>query len=97
MVYTPVYSSLFYITGAVIPLIPYYLKLHAQYALPLSFTTATLLLATMGFIVATVTEISVKRKMLEMIVSWTRLSSINISRREISLINLRYKRRAYFP
>ena len=59
------YTSLFYITGAVIPLIPYYLKLHAQYVLPLYFTTAALLLATMGFIVATVTEISVKRKMLE--------------------------------
>jgi len=55
---------LFYITGAIIPLIPYYLKLHVQYALPLSFIVAALLLAAMGFIVATIAEISIKRKIL---------------------------------
>jgi len=66
---TGLYTGLFYIAGAIIPLIPYYLKLHVQYALPLSFTAAALLLATMDFIVATVAEISIKRKMLEMILT----------------------------
>ncbi|RLG73077.1 MAG: hypothetical protein DRO23_09560 [Thermoprotei archaeon] len=60
---------MFYIAEAITPLIPYYLKLHVQYALPLSFITAALLLAAMGFMVAMIAEISIKRKMLEMILA----------------------------
>ncbi len=63
------YTGSFYILGALVPLIPYYIGLSIPLALPISFIIAAVMLAFMGFVVAVLAEISIKKKMLELVLS----------------------------
>ncbi len=63
------YTGLFYIVGAIVPLIPYYLRFPIDISLPLSFGIAASMLAIMGFVIAVAAEISIKRKILELIIA----------------------------
>lgn len=62
------YTGLFYIMGAVMPLIPYYIGLPIITALPLSFIIASLMLMAVGFIIAISAGLSIRKKMLELVV-----------------------------
>ncbi len=63
------YTGLFYIVGAIVPLIPYYLRLSINMSLPLSFGIAASMLTVMGFVIAVAAEISIKKKVLELIMA----------------------------
>ena len=63
------YTSLFYIIGSIFPLLPYFLLLPINIAIPLSFTLAALLLSVTGFIIAVSAGINIKRKVIEMVVA----------------------------
>ncbi len=66
---TGLYTGFFYIVGAIVPLIPYYLRLSINISLPLSFGIAASMLAVMGFVIAVAAEISIKKKILELIMA----------------------------
>jgi len=55
------YASIFYAIEAIIPLTPYCLMLLIKIALPLSFIATTIMLALMGFLIAIIAEIKVKK------------------------------------
>lgn len=61
------YTGAFYILGAVVPLIPYFLRLPISLSLPLSVGFAGAMLAVVGFIIAVSAGLSIKRKVLEMV------------------------------
>jgi len=63
------YTGLFYILGAFIPLIPYFAGLSINLSLPTSFVLAGLMLAISGFFIALTAGISIKRKMLELVIA----------------------------
>ncbi|MCD6195170.1 MAG: VIT1/CCC1 transporter family protein [Staphylothermus sp.] len=63
------YTGIFYILGGIIPLIPYYLRAPVLFSLPASFIIAALLLGGMGFVIAVIAEINIKKKMLELILA----------------------------
>ena len=63
------YTGLFYIVGAIVPLIPYYMRLPILLSLPLSFSIAALMLAMMGFVIAVAAEIGIKKKALELVLA----------------------------
>ncbi len=63
------YTGLFYIIGALLPLTPYYLFLPIFLATPTSFLIATILLGITGFIIAIVARLNIKTKVFELIVS----------------------------
>lgn len=63
------YTGFFYIIGAIVPLIPYFLNLPIILAIPLSFVFAALMLAFTGFIIAVSANLNIKKKMLELIIA----------------------------
>ncbi len=63
------YTGAFYILGALVPLTPYYMGFSIPLALPVSFIIAAVMLGFMGFVIAVLAEISIKRKVLELILS----------------------------
>jgi len=63
------YTGLFYIVGAIVPLVPYYLRLQINISLPLSFGIAASMLAVMGFVIAVAAEISIRKKILELVLA----------------------------
>ena len=63
------YTGIFYIIGAFIPLTPYLIALPVIYAMPLSFLLAAFLLMFIGFVIAISAGLSVKRKMAELVVA----------------------------
>ena len=63
------YTGVFYIVGALVPLTPYFLLLSITLAIPLSFLIAALMLAITGFIIAVSASLSIKAKMMELVVA----------------------------
>lgn len=63
------YTGLSYIIGAVIPLIPYFLFLPINIAIPLSFVFAALMMGLTGFIIAVSANLDIKKKMIELIIT----------------------------
>ncbi len=63
------YTGLFYILGAFIPLTPYFLKLAIPVSLPTSFILAGIMLGVSGFFIALTAGISIKRKAMELVVA----------------------------
>ena len=63
------YTGLFYIIGALLPLTPYYLLLSISLATPLSFLIATVLLGITGFMIAIIARLDIKTKVFELIIS----------------------------
>ncbi|NPA99487.1 MAG: rubrerythrin family protein [Crenarchaeota archaeon] len=63
------YTGIFYIIGAFVPLIPYFLGLPILYALILSFLMAASMLAVSGTIVAISSGLAIKRKVVELVLS----------------------------
>ena len=63
------YTGLFYVVGAFVPLIPYFLLLPIPLAMPLSFLLAGAMLAMTGFVIAVSAGLNVKGKMVELVVA----------------------------
>ncbi len=63
------YTGLFYIIGALVPLTPYFLLLPVNISLPLSFILAALMMAATGFIVAISANLDIKSKMIELVLA----------------------------
>ncbi|MEM2906146.1 MAG: VIT1/CCC1 transporter family protein [Candidatus Bathyarchaeia archaeon] len=63
------YTGSFYVIGALVPLIPYFLPLPITLTVILSLFSAGIALALTGFIVAISANIPVKRKIVEMIIA----------------------------
>ncbi len=63
------YTGIFYIMGALIPLTPYYLGLNIGLGIPLSFMIAAIMLAMTGFIIALVAKLPLLRKMIELVIA----------------------------
>ncbi len=61
------YTGTFYIIGALVPLIPYFLMIPVQLSIPLSFILAAIMLGITGFLIAVSAGLSIKWKMLELI------------------------------
>jgi len=61
------YTGTFYIIGALVPLIPYFLLLPVQLPIPLSFILAAIMLGITGFLIAVSAGLSIKWKILELI------------------------------
>jgi len=61
-----VYTGMFYVLGAFVPLIPYFLLLPIKLAIPASFALAGLMLAITGFVIAVSAGIDIKTKMVEL-------------------------------
>jgi len=61
------YTGIFYMIGAVTPLLPYYLLLPVTTAVILSLTLSAVLFVVVGFIVAISANISIKKKVLELL------------------------------
>jgi len=64
-----IYTGIFYLMGAFIPLLPYFFMLPITAALPISFIAAGLMLAGAGTIIAITAELSIKRKALELMLA----------------------------
>ncbi len=60
------YTGLFYILGAAVPLTPYFLQLPLAIAIPLSFIMAAAIMALTGFLIAVSANLPIKKKMLEL-------------------------------
>ena len=63
------YTGVFYIIGAIVPLIPYYVGLPIIISLPLSFLIASIMLMIVGFVIAVLAGLSIKKKMLELVIA----------------------------
>lgn len=63
------YTGSFYIIGAMVPLIPYFLSLPINLAIPISLILAALMLAITGFMIALSADLDIKKKMLELIIT----------------------------
>ncbi len=63
------YTGIFYIIGAFVPLIPYFLGLPILYALILSFLMAASMLAVSGTIVAISSGLTIRKKVVELVLS----------------------------
>ncbi len=63
------YTGLFYIIGAIVPLIPYFLGLSIGLAVPLSFIMAAVVMALTGFLIAVSANLSIKAKMAELVLA----------------------------
>ena len=63
------YTGIFYIIGAIVPLIPYFIQLSITIALPLSFILAAVMLALTGFIIAVSANLNIKLKMIELVIA----------------------------
>ncbi|ADI31877.1 VIT1/CCC1 transporter family protein [Staphylothermus hellenicus] len=61
-------TGLFYIVGAIIPLIPYFLRLPIIISLPLSLLFAGLMLSIVGFLIALSAGLNIKKKMIELLI-----------------------------
>jgi len=62
-----VYTGFFYIVGAVVPLIPFFLLLPITISIPFSIIIAVVMLVITGFLIAISANLSIKRKVLELI------------------------------
>ncbi len=63
------YTGLFYLVGAFVPLIPYVLLLPTYLCIFISFALAAVLLAIVGFVIAVSAELSIGKKMLELVLT----------------------------
>jgi len=63
------YTGLFYVSGAVVPLIPYFLGLGLRYAVPLSLAFAGILLSFTATIIAILGGLSMKREVAELLLA----------------------------
>ncbi len=63
------YTGIFYMVGAFVPLIPYALLLPTYLCIFISFALAAVLLAMVGFVIAISAELSIGKKMLELILT----------------------------
>lgn len=63
------YTGVFYIIGAIAPLIPYYVVLPIIISLPLSFLIASMMLMIIGFVIAVLAGLSIKKKILELVIA----------------------------
>ena len=63
------YTGVFYIIGAIVPLTPYYVGLPIIISLPLSFLIASIMLMIVGFVIAVLAGLSIKKKMLELVIA----------------------------
>ncbi len=63
------YTGLFYMVGAVVPLIPYFAMLPVIYSLPLSFILAALMMGFTGFVIAITANLKIKAKMIELMLA----------------------------
>ncbi len=61
------YTGLFYIAGAVVPLIPYFLGLELRYSVPLSMALAGVLLSFTASIIAILGGLSLRKKVAELL------------------------------
>jgi len=64
-----IYTGLFYVVGAFVPLTPYFAMMPVSIALPASFIMAAFMLAVMGFLIAITAELSIKIKVAELILA----------------------------
>jgi len=62
------YTGIFYILGALIPLSPYFMGLSVAYSLILSLVLAAIMLSMLGSIIALLAGLSIKYKALELII-----------------------------
>lgn len=60
------YTGLFYLVGAMVPLLPYFLGLPIRIATPLSFLFAAAMISGTGFIIAVSAELGIKKKVAEL-------------------------------
>lgn len=63
------YTGTFYIIGALVSLIPYFLATPISIAIPWSFILAALMLGITGFVIAISANLGIKRKVLELIIA----------------------------
>ena len=63
-----IYTGVFYLVGAFVPLLPYFLGIQVAWALPISFIIAGAMLSITGFVIALLGNLSIKRKMIELVV-----------------------------
>ncbi len=63
------YTGLFYLLGAMVPLLPYFMGLPIRVATPLSFLFAAAMISGTGFIIAVSAELSIKKKMAELTIA----------------------------
>ena len=64
-----IYTGLFYVIGAFIPLVPYLIGLPLYFALPLSLILAGIALGITGFLIAVSANLDVKKKIIEMMLA----------------------------
>jgi len=64
-----IYTGLFYIIGSIFPLFPYIMMLPVSIAIPISFISAGILLGITGFIIAVSATLSIKEKVIEMVIA----------------------------
>jgi len=64
-----IYTGLFYLLGAFIPLTPYFIGLPIPYALPSSLLIAAAMLGFVGFFVALTAGLKIKKKIVELILT----------------------------
>ncbi len=82
------YTGLFYIVGAIVPLIPYFLMLPIGIAIPLSFVFAAAMMAFTGFIIAVSANLDVKMKMIELVAAGLGAAAITFAVGKIASILL---------
>ena len=63
-----IYTGVFYLVGAFVPLLPYFLGIQVAWALPISFIIAGAMLSITGFVIALLGNLSIKRKMIELVI-----------------------------
>ena len=76
---TAFYAGVFRVLGTFLPLIPYFANLPTSTALPLSVLITLATLALMGFLVAVSAEVSVRQKIVELIISGLVLTGIALA------------------
>ena len=76
---TAFYAGFFRVLGTFLPLIPYFANLPTSTALPVSILITLAALALMGFLVAVSAEISVRRKIAELVISGLVLTGIALA------------------
>ncbi len=63
-----IYTGVFYLIGAFVPLLPYFLGVQVVWALPISFIIAGAMLSITGFVIALLGNLDIKKKMVELII-----------------------------
>ena len=63
------YTGIFYVLGAFLPLIPYFLKAPVLHALPISFLIAGTMLSISGALIAIIAGLHIARRAIELVIS----------------------------